>query len=52
MHKSVVGLAKTFTPSFKNDQIDCPNQLLQILVFFKIVKIVLSETVARLKESL
>ena len=53
LHNSVIGLAKTFVPSFKKR----PERLfkpaaLDILVFFKIVKMVLSETVARLKESL
>ena len=49
MHKSVRGAAKTFTPSFKK----LPGRLskpaaLDTLVFFKIDKMVFSETVARL----
>ena len=28
LHNSVIGLAKTLAPSFKNDQRDRPNQLL------------------------
>ena len=60
-HKSVIGLAKTSAPSdVKNiktsDIIKRPDRLskpatLDTLLFFKIVKTVFSETVARLKES-
>ena len=51
LHKSVIGLAKTSATSFKKQ----PNRLskpgaLDALVFFKIFKMVFSETVARLKE--
>ena len=31
LYKSVIGLAKTFAPSLKKDQIDCLNQPLWIL---------------------
>ena len=53
LHKSVIGLAKTLAPSFKKR----PDRLskrvaLDTLVFLKIVKMVFSETVTRLKESL
>ena len=49
--KSVIDLAKTFASSFKKrpDRLSKP-AVLTILVFFKIVKMVFSETVARLKE--
>ena len=49
----MTGLAKTFAPSFKKqpDRLSKPATL-DTLVFFKIVKMVFSETVARLKESL
>ena len=48
----MTGLAKTFAPSFKKR----PKRLskpaaLDTLVFLKIVKMVFSETVTRLKES-
>ena len=53
LHNSVIGLAKTFAPSFKKRPERLPKAAaLDTLVFFKIVKMVLSETVARLKESL
>ena len=53
LHNSVIGLAKTSVQSFKKR----PGRLykpaaLDTLVFFKIVQMVLSEAVARLKESL
>ena len=50
LHKSVIGLAKTFAPSFKKrpDRLSKPPAL-DTLVFFRIVKMVLSETEARLK---
>ena len=53
LHKSVTGLAKIFAPSFKKrpDKLFKP-AVLDTLAFFKIVKMVFSETVARLKESL
>ena len=53
LQKSVIGLAKAFAPSFKEqpDRLSKPAAL-DTLVFFKIVKMVFSETVARLKESL
>ena len=53
MHNSVIGLVKTFAPSFKKrpERLSKPAAL-DTLVFFKIVKMVVSETVARLKESL
>ena len=49
--KSAIGLAKTFASSLKKrpDRLSTPAAL-TILVFFKIVKMALSETVARLKE--
>ena len=49
----MIGLAKAFAPSFKEqpDRLSKPAAL-DTLVFFKIVKMVFSETVARLKESL
>ena len=52
LHKSKLGLAKTFVPSFKKrlDRLSKPAAL-DTLVLFKIVKVVFSETVARLKES-
>ena len=48
-----MGLAKTFAPSFKQqpDRLSKPSAS-DTLVFFKIVKMVFSETVAKLKESL
>ena len=48
-----MGLAKTFAPFFKKrpERLAKPAAL-DILVFFKIVKMVFSETLARLKESL
>ena len=51
--KSVIGLAKTFAPSFKkrSDRLSKPAAS-DTLVFLKIVKMVFSEIVARLKESL
>ena len=51
-HKSVIGLAKTSAPSFKKqpDRLSEPAAL-DTLVFFRIFKMVLSETVGRLKES-
>ena len=53
LHKSVMGLAKTFPPSFKKRPERLPKPtVLDTLLFFKIVKMVFSETVARLKESL
>ena len=53
MHNSVIGLAKTFAPSFKKrpEKLSKPAAL-DTLVFFKTVKIVFSETVARLKIAL
>ena len=48
----MIGLAKTFAPSFKKwSERLSKAAALDTLVFFKIVKMVLSETVARLKES-
>ena len=49
LHKSVIGLAKTSAPSFKKrpDKFSNP----AAIDIFKIFKMVLSETVARLKES-
>ena len=49
----MIGLAKTLAPSFKKrpDRLSKP-AVLDTLVFFKLVKMVFSETVARLKESL
>ena len=53
LHKSVIGSAKTLAPSFKEwpDRSSKPAAS-NTLVFFKIVKMLFSETVARLKESL
>ena len=53
LHKSVIGLAKTFAPSFKKrpERLSKPAAL-DTLAFFEIVKTVFLETVARLKESL
>ena len=52
-HNSVIGLAKTFAPSFqKRPERFSEKTALDTLVFFKIVKMVLSETVTKLKESL
>ena len=50
-HQSVIGLAKTSASSFKKQPESKPAAL-HMLVFFKIVKMVFSETVSRLKESL
>ena len=49
----MIGLAKTFAPSIKKrlDSLSKPAAL-DTSVFFKIVEMVFSETVARLKESL
>ena len=48
-----MGLAKTFPPSFKKRPERLPKlAVLDTLLFFEIVKMVLSEIVARLKESL
>ena len=49
----MIGLAKSFGPSFKKqqDRLSKPAAL-GTLVFSKIFKMVFSETVARLKESL
>ena len=53
LHKSVIGLVKTSVPSFKKqpDRLSRPAAL-DALVFLKIFKMVLSETVARLNESI
>ena len=53
LHNLGIGLAKTFVPSFKkqSERFSKPDAW-DTLVFFKIVKIRLSETLARLKESL
>ena len=50
-HNSVVPLAKTFAPSFKKrpEGLSKPAAL-DTLAFFIVVKMVLSETVARLKK--
>ena len=47
----MIGLAKTFAPSFKKrpERLSKP-AVLDTLVYFKVVKMVLSEKVARLKE--
>ena len=49
----MIGLVKTSAPSFKKrpDRLSKPAAL-DTLAFFKIVKMVFSETVARLKELL
>ena len=48
LNKSVIGLAKTFAPSFKKrpDRLSKPAAL-DTLVIFKIAKMVFSETLAR-----
>ena len=48
MNKSVIGLAKTFAPSFKKrpDRLSKPAAL-DTLAIFKIAKMVFSETLAR-----
>ena len=53
LHKSVIDLTKTFVPSFKKwpDRLSKPAAL-DALVFFKIIKMVFSGTVARSKELL
>ena len=53
LHKSVIHLANTFAPSFKRrpDRLSKPAAL-DTLVFFKIIKMVFSGTVARSKELL
>ena len=52
LHKSVKGLAKNAAPSFKKrpDRLSKPAAL-GTLVFLKIFKMMFSETVARIKES-
>ena len=53
LNKLEIGLAKTFAPCFKKrpDRLSKPAAL-DTFVFSKIVKMVFSEIVARLKESL
>ena len=51
LHNSVIGLAKTFAPSFVKRPERCSKPAaLVTLVYFKIVKMVFSETEARLKK--
>ena len=53
LHNSVIGLANTFAPSFKKrpERLSKPAAL-DTFVFFKIAKMLFSEAVAKLKESL
>ena len=52
LYKSVIALAKTSAPSFKKwpDKLSKPAAL-DTLVFFRLFKMLLSETVTRLKAS-
>ena len=52
LYKSVIALAKASTPSFKKwpDKMSKPAAL-DTLVFFRLFKMLFSETVTRLKES-